>query len=383
MAQTKYGTGTVSQRKKDNKWIWTGYYKDNKGKVHRPIKVFDTEEKALIHQAQQLSLKTAEKEKSLKGYTVNDVYEKWFDSALNGELKISQTTIKNSSGNLKKHILPQIGTNKINKINTHTLKVYFNSLTLSQKTKYNIYCDLLLLIKYAKDKKYIYENPLGDFVIKNQTKKKVVNVLYANEYKRIIENERNKKSYYYNLIVFLAETGLRISEVAFKESDYIVTESGLHLLYVDKTLHRVLINDKETVVKLIEDVKNKESERYIPLNLFAQNAVENQLAYKKEHNIRTPFIFTSKTGTLLDKDNVGRAFRSMCKNADIPLGRGLHSLRKRYINHTLKAGVTPQDLAKTTGHSPQTMLKYYHEIDEDILRQIADTSESRTEYAKK
>lgn len=79
---------------------------------------------------------------------------------------------------------------------------------------------------------------------------------------------------------------------------------------------------------------------------------------------------------MLEQRNLLRALHSFCKNAGIEK-RGLHSLRKLYINHTLQQGIAPFDLAKITGHSMQTMFKYYHDLDEELLQNIANASESR------
>ena len=95
-----------------------------------------------------------------------------------------------------------------------------------------------------------------------------------------------------------------------------------------------------------------------------------------EHRIRSPFIFCTTTGTMLDQRNLLRALHMMCENAGIQK-RGLHSLRKLYINHTLRQGITPFDLAKVTGHTMQTMFKYYHDLDEELLSKIANASETR------
>ena len=58
MAQAEYGTGTVTF--KNGKWIWTGYYKDNTGKIKRPQKSFKTQKEALVYQAEQISKLKAE-----------------------------------------------------------------------------------------------------------------------------------------------------------------------------------------------------------------------------------------------------------------------------------------------------------------------------------
>jgi integrase len=228
------------------------------------------------------------------------------------------------------------------------------------------------------DEGFIYEDPLAELKVeKPKQKKEIVNKMTFAEYEAIVCNAENKKSYYLPAIMFLAETGLRVEELAIKKADYRLTENGTAYVIINKSVVRALTDDDATTeLRLMDNVKSDASERKVPLNIFAQNAIENQLAYCQEHEIRSPFIFCTKTGAMLDQRNLLRALHMMCVNAEIPK-RGLHSLRKLFINHTLRQGITPFDLAKVTGHSMQTMFRYYHDLDDELLAKIADASENR------
>lgn len=380
MAQAKYGTGTVYQTK-DGRFKWQGYYVDSTGKKHRPSKIFNTEQEALIFQAEQLKKTQIKKVQKSKDLTFNAVCELWKEDVKNGVVVISETTRKNTIQNLNKHLIPLFEDNLIKNLSVVKIKRYINNLKeqgRSEKTLYNIYTDLKKIVNYALDKGYIYENPIADYVVKQpKVTGRPVNVMSFKEYELIMNNEQNKKLYYYWTIMFLAETGLRSEELAIKKQDYVIAENGTPYVLIDKSIVRALNDDdKTTTLRLTDNVKSEASKRRVPLNIFAQNAVENQLAYCKEHNIRSPFIFCTTTGTMLEKRNLLRALHSMCRNAGIEK-RGLHSLRKEYINHTLKNGVQPFDLAKITGHSIQTMYKYYHDLDDDLLQRVANASESR------
>ena len=92
---------------------------------------------------------------------------------------------------------------------------------------YNIYTDLKQVVKYAMKQGIIYEDPLSGFDIeKPKASGQVVNVMTFAEYEAIVSNPENKKSYYLPAIMFLAETGLRVEELAIKKTDYHLTESG-------------------------------------------------------------------------------------------------------------------------------------------------------------
>lgn len=380
MAQVKYGTGTIFQTK-DGRWKWQGYFVDDTGKKHRPTKTFNTEAEALKFQAEQVAKTEVKKAMKSKDITLAECFDLWKEAVKEGSVKISETTRKNTIQNFNKHLLPLLGHQQLNKLNVTTLKRYFTKLRKdgsSVKTVYNIYTDLKQVVKYAMKQGIIYEDPLSGFDIeKPKASGQVVNVMTFAEYEAIVSNPENKKSYYLPAIMFLAETGLRVEELAIKKTDYHLTESGTAYIVINKSIVRSLTDDdKSTELRLMDNVKNDASVRKVPLNAFAQNAVENQLAYCKENEIRSPFIFCTTTGAMLDQRNLLRALHMMCENAGIPK-RGLHSLRKLFINHTLRQGITPFDLAKVTGHSVQTMFKYYHDLDDELLTQIANASENR------
>ena len=380
MAQVKYGTGTIFQTK-DGRWKWQGYFVDDTGKKHRPTKTFNTEAEALKFQAEQVGKTEVKKAMKSKDITLAECFDLWKEAVKEGSVKISETTRKNTIQNFNKHLLPLLGHQQLNKLNVTTLKRYFTKLRKdgsSVKTVYNIYTDLKQVVKYAMKQGIIYEDPLSGFDIeKPKASGQVVNVMTFAEYEAIVSNPENKKSYYLPAIMFLAETGLRVEELAIKKTDYHLTESGTAYIVINKSIVRALTDDdKSTELRLMDNVKNDASVRKVPLNAFAQNAVENQLAYCKENEIRSPFIFCTTTGAMLDQRNLLRALHMMCENAGIPK-RGLHSLRKLFINHTLRQGITPFDLAKVTGHSVQTMFKYYHDLDDELLTQIANASENR------
>ena len=376
--QSKYGTGTIQH--KNGKWLWVGYYKDKTGKIKRPQKTFDTEKEALLFQAEQISKTTIKNEKLSQDLTLEVVFKKWLQ-----ETTVSETTKKNTTANFNKHLLPLMGKQKIKNLNQLTLSRYLNDLCENQgkstKTVYNIYTDLKTVINFAIKEKIIYENPLSDFTPpKPKAQHTAKNVLTTEDYTKIMMNEENQKTFYYNAIMFLGETGIRASELAIKEQDIhktVIEGEEVYYTTLERSIKRVLSNDnKTTTIKVINDLKTTQSERTIYFNGFATGAIKKQLEYKKEHKIKSPFIFTTSTGTLMEQRNLLRAFHDMCKRAEVkPMG--LHSLRKCFINRTLANGVEPFDLAKFTGHSIQTMFKYYHSLGNKTALKIINASENR------
>ena len=379
--QAKYGTGSIFKMP-DGRYKWQGFFIDETGKRHRPSKIFKTESEALRFQAEQLQKLEVEKAKKLNNaFTFGDIFIFWMDDVQTGKIKISETTRKNSIQNINKHILPLYKNTPISKLNYIHFQRYIEQLKQqgkSAKTIYNIYTDFKKIISYAIKREFIFEDPLAKLEIeKPKAPKTPVNVLTLEEYKKIIEHPDNTHSWYFFPIVFLAETGLRVEELAIKKSDYITTPNGLSYVVINKAIIRALKDDnKHTELKVVDDLKTSGSTRKVPLNEKAKQVIEFQMEYCKIEDIKSDFIFCTRTGGLIEKRSILRAFHKFCDNVGIEK-RGLHSLRKLYINNTLQNGATPFDLAKITGHSIQTMHKYYHDLDEDLLLKIAQQSEKK------
>lgn len=375
--QAKYGTGTVTF--KNGKWLWVGYYKDENGKVKRPTKSFNTEAEALKFQAEQVTKTIIKKEMRTQDVTLETVFKLWLK-----ETDVAESTKRNTLSNFNAHILPIIGQNKIKHLSIVTFSDYLKSLVANgkkEKTAYNIYTDLKTVVNFAIDEGIIYENPLEDMEIPKQSKPgRIVNNMTMDDYNKIMMCPQNQESFYYNCILFLGETGLRVSELAIKEEDLETVQlddETITLIYLDKSIKRTLQGDFKTTKRmLLDQMKTEDSRRIIYLNGFALAAVENQLELKKKLNIKSPFIFTTSVGTLLEQRNVLRALHSFCVNAGIPK-RGLHSLRKCFINRALQNGITPFDLAKYTGHSIQTMFNYYHNLNIRAGLKIINATERR------
>lgn len=311
----------------------------------------------MLFQAEQISKTQIKKEMQSEDVTLETVFKYWLT-----DTDISETSRRSIMYNFKKHIIPILGNCKIKHLKIVSFSDYLKKLDCSEKTKYNIYTDLKTIVNYAIDKKIIFENPLSemDYKPKQKAKKRIVNNLTMEEYNKIMMNEKNKTSFYYNCILFLGETGLRVSELAIKETDIeeaTVNNETVYFVYLDKTIKRTMNDDlKTSKLNVIEQMKTEDSNRIIYLNGFAMSAVERQLEYKKQHKIKSDFIFTTSTGTLLEQRNILRAFHSFCENANIEK-RGLHSLRKCFINRALQNGIQPFDLAKFTGHSIPKKIK--------------------------
>lgn len=335
---------------KNGKYQWVGYLKDENGKEKRPTRCFDTYEEAedfLI--LQQKTSSVINNTKNLKDYTVSQFYEYWKNKYWQDEKTYSYNTTRNWNSIYNKHILPFIGNYKIDNIKWNFLQEHFDNTDLSSKTYKNILQAITAMLEKAKEERVLAKYEV-DIIIGSQKKKPdfdVFNFLSENDYNAIFSNLINRGSYYAYAIAFLRETGLRAEELAFYENEVVMwngVRKGELLGYVP--IRRSIKRHKDTdtgksSLYVSEYLKNSSSYRYIPLSHRACMMIERQREYKKQHNIKSDFVFCTTIGTLLEYRNVLRAFhkaidyvneerKQQTEQPRLIKKRGLHSLRKLF-----------------------------------------------------
>lgn len=388
MKQEERGTGSVFQLP-NGKWCWQGSYIDETGKKKRPKRTFATRKEALDFQENQKKDIEKEKIRKERGYTVQRIYDEFLKEVESEKIKYSKNTMRCTKSNFDKHILPTFKDDILKNIKGEKLERFFYLLkngdekkgipALSEKTVKNIHDDFKKLYQYAEDEKYISYNTLKALEIKfDINDDEIVNTISESEYQQVINNEENKKLYLYPVVWFLGETGLRAEELAFYETDIKSIELGKNKgngRYVE--IKKSVVREKGKGLEIIDELKTKESKRRVPLSNAAEFALATWEMHKfdlskkvkKEVDERKQLCFRTKFNTQIDYRNILDCYHQMLENCNLEQ-RGLHSLRKRFIKHSLSAGVSKMEVAKMLGHSVSTMFKSYYDLDDNILADI-------------
>lgn len=396
-----------SIRKKDDRWLWVGYYKDNTGKVFRPTKSFKTKKEAEAYL--KLQAKENKHIKNLqenKNYTVNEFYAIWRKmTKWDTEEFYSSSTTKSWRAEYKNHILPYIGNEKLQNIDYTKLQEHFNVGDLSRKTYKNIKSDIKSMLDFARnlDEDLIIVDNLKKLKIisKKRPTSKVFNLLSETDYSAIQEHLDEHKSHYANLILFLHDTGLRIEEALAVKTDDINFKS--HIINISRAIKRIefekplKIAGKSVKSKLVESnyLKTSSAYRFVPLDYMAMEAIEKQIKMLNEKGIKSKYLFPTKNGKPSDPRNVLRTFHTTinhCNETRAPENyipkRGLHSLRKLYCKR-LKDETTSdwEMISKIMGHSNSEVTKrYYYSISDDDLTDIVkqlNASDKRLEERRR
>lgn len=379
--------GGSIRKLRNGKYQWVGYYKDEDGKIHRPTRSFNTLKEALERQEQENEKAlTVKKLKNNEDYTVNEYFELWKKAYWHDESRYSVSTVAKWKSLFNLHILPYIGNDKIDNINFDKLNDHLNSSNLSKKSKGNVRQGIQSMLACAFEDKLIYEVNTDEVSTQSKKKKnyKVYNVLSESNYRAIIKYMTQHKMYYTNAIIVLYECGLRIEELAFTEKDIkiqrgSVPSADFGKVEINRAIKRTpgLDGEKSTLF-VSEYLKSSHAHRVVPLTSVAIRAIENQIEYKKKHNIKSEYVFCSSKGTLMDQRNVLRSFHSAIEGAnreeglDIPK-RGLHSLRKLFCKRMVDEVKMDWELLRyVMGHGTSEITKkHYYSVAESDVLQIA------------
>jgi len=79
-----------------------------------------------------------------------------------------------------------------------------------------------------------------------------------------------------------------------------------------------------------------------------------------EHSSLSPLVFASRTGATPGHDAIGKAFRRLLRQAELPNLGGLYALRHTFASHLLAMGAPITYVSNQLGHSsPQITLSVY------------------------
>ena len=132
------------------------------------------------------------------------------------------------------------------------------------------------------------------------------------------------------------------------------------------------IDRKAGLIRLTESDTKEGKSKIVPINHHVKkllNEVPRAL---------NGFVITYEGQPIRGRNGLKRSFKTACKKAGIPCGRGVqngitfHDLRRTVKTNLARAGVSKVYRDKLLGHAPQGMDAHYMALDEDDLRQAMD-----------
>lgn len=382
------GEGTIFQRKSDNLWVGRLPIGNNpngsvKYRQFTGKKQGDVKEKMDKTRSEIRTCTYVEPNK----ITVKE----WLDTWLNVTIKesVKNTTWLSYKGIIEKHVIPEIGGNKLLQLQTSNLqKLYNDKLNsgrvdkhkvdgkmvnkdggLSPKTIRYMHTIIHSALKQAVDEKVMQVN-VADHVKLPKNTKKEMKTLAINDINTFLEAARSSR--YYTAFLLDLYTGLRRGELLglrWKDIDLknskikvvqqLVYEGGKHVireLKTERSQNRVISIPGEMVQELKDHKKRQAEER----KLLGLSELYDGL------------IFTSETGTFVQTRNFDRCFKAILKKAKLEEIR-IHDLRHTFALLSLQAGADIKTLQNDLGHeSIQTTLDKYGHVNEEMKRDAAN-----------
>lgn len=278
-------------------------------------------------------------------YTLDEWYALWLENYKSHSIK--SKTYDNYEINYKRYASEKIGQLKLDKVKPEHIQILYNSMhkqDYSTSTIKHVNTPLTQAFQQAVDNGLIYTNPCKKTTIPKKKEKKS-RPLTIEEQSRFLN--ACTETTYSNFFIFALNTGMRCGEIVALTWDNVdFTEK---IIKVEKTADTILNRDenKESKYKIVLDTaKTQSSLRSIPINKNAETVLLEQKAIAN-----SPFVFSSKNGTILMYRNIRRAFNNHVEKAEIKNDVTIHSLRHTFATRLLEKGANVKAISELLGHS--------------------------------
>ncbi len=308
--------------------------------------------------------------------TVNELLDLWFETY---EKEVKSQTYLGMVSLAKSHIRPQLGTIKLDKLNTPTLQKWVNELTeCSRKAYQPIISVLNRALKYGCSLQVIKDNPLTNIVRpkarKDEAHDRKVKCLSPNEVSDLISyldslSPTLRNTYDKVLCRLLLATGLRIGEaIALNWSD------------IDFENKTVTVNKSYSfLINEVTSPKTLKSNRTVAIDnatcLMLKQFRNTKTVAFREIGRETDVIFATELRDYPFLQVLSSRINTHFKHAGLDC-RGFHIFRHTHASLLLNEGVSPKELQHRLGHSKISMtLDIYSHLFEDTEKEVANIFE--------
>ena len=285
---------------------------------------------------------------------------------------------------IKIYIIPNLGFLQVKNVSTDDIQNLLNKLVtkgLSYSSIKKIYEAINACFKYAVEKDVLIKNPTTSVLLPSQKAFDNTEIIYFNEeeLKRLKDEMFRTYSigshvYVYNYAyILILNTGLRIGEaLALKWSDVDFKSKTLHVkrnVVMTKKRNENNVAEGGYNIKIQDTVKSKSSNRIIPIN---ENALD-ALNHLKEKKGLTDFVIINSKHKQTLPTLFTRTFVNIQKNAKFKQTTGVHSLRHTFASMSFMKGYDVKIISELLGHSSVTITynTYIHLINEQKQNALA------------
>lgn len=267
---------------------------------------------------------------------------------------------------------------------------FINDLHVNYQKSHSLLKTILKVLKmfftWADLHDAIMKNPCKSIVVpgKSGNKEKEVSVFTQDELDKIkteLDKMEARGEFNLKLIVkFALGTGMRRGEIlALRYDDIIGDKANVRMSLNDVTD----VKEDGTRSRSIDfvDVKSKTSYRTVTLPEDLQKAIKKHRINQLQNVIAVglgqnpEYLFTTKTGKLLDPSNVTTAFRRMLKRGGVD-HKKFHALRHTYATKMACERIPLHTISELLGHSNIAMTMIYSHSDDQSKQEAAIVANS-------
>lgn len=293
---------------------------------------------------------------------------------------VKPLTERTYSEQIRRHIKPALGAAKLEDLDTHTIQLFYNSLTadgLSPKTVKNIHGILHTSLQQAIANGYIQRNPTEACRLPKVTRPNI-QPLEPAEIARMLQEAENDA--YCNLFIVAIFTGMRQGELLGLSWDAIDFDSGVitvkqQLQCKDGTYFlETPKNSKHRSIlpaSIVVDALRKEQEKQ------AMNRISAGTAWSNSWNL----VFTDALGKNLVRRTVVKHFKKLMARSGISTVTRFHDLRHSFAVTSLYAGDDIKTVQANLGHATaQFTLDVYGHVTQKMRQESANRMQAFYEH---
>ena len=307
---------------------------------------------------------------SYDGVTLDDYFKGWIKEK---KLKLKSSTIYKYTNEYDTYIKPYFGDHKIESITKAQVKMWWMKLNnMSELAPGSVNKEMILfrnILNTAVDDEIIEKNP-GDRIelAKVRTKATDTHHRALTKAEQTTFMNEAKGTYYYELIAFLINTGLRFGEATVLQWSDIDYEKNL--IHITKT---ATTDENGSIIG--STPKSEAGKRDISLTgrvreILASQKEKQKIVSLKMHN----YVFVSVQDAYICNSSFNRAIRDICASLE-EKGKHIdhftaHALRDTYATRFIEGGGNPKILQRILGHSTIRMtMDLYAQVLPDAMQE--------------
>lgn len=268
------------------------------------------------------------------------------------------STRHNELSIIESHLKPQLERKQLKDITKEDVEAILDRLPpeRSLSTKHNIRKTLKNILKLAKGKRYLLDNPC-DYVKLDPVKRDVPNLLSKQEIRTFIKRAEYSGSKWFPIWAFGIYTGMRSGELYALRWRHLQENNGRY---------NILVRESWTKQGNFKPCPKDGDFRSIPVNKALRKIID-QLRTINPNPKSDDFILPRISAWT--QGDAAKELGSFLRGCGLPVMR-FHDLRACFITQLLMHGIAPAVVMKMSGHEDmETMMIYCRMCGADVIDQ--------------